>query len=71
MSFSETQYVNKGSHTALVNKCSSMSQLKGVGALRLSYMYDGSDENKLKIPPIEIFIEKKYKKYDMAQLSID
>jgi hypothetical protein len=36
-------------------------ELKGVAALRLGYIYDGTPESSSRIPPIEIFTKEKYK----------
>ncbi len=35
----------------------------------MSYLYDGSDKNKLEIPPIEIFQHNYYKKYKIPEIS--
>ena len=42
-------------------------ELKGVEALRLSYLYDGNDN--LPIPPVEIFVQNYYKKHTISNLS--
>ena len=39
----------------LVKKCLELSELKGIDALRLSYLYDGTNKESLTIPPIEVF----------------
>ena len=46
---------------ALVEKCADVAKLKGVEALRMSYMYDGTPNTN--IPPPDIFVQNNYKKY--------
>ena len=45
----------------LTEKCADVAKLKGVEALRMSYLYDGTPNTK--IPPLDIFVENNYKKY--------
>ena len=71
-SYTDTKYVNNGPYTELSKKCHSIAQLKGIEALRMSYLFDGEEDSfeKLEIPPIEIFVENHYKKYDIGDISI-
>ena len=52
---------NDGCHTDLVTKCSELAYLKGVHALRISYLYDGSPNQDLKMPDLSVFINNNYK----------
>ena len=47
----------------LIRKCSEAYQLKGVDAVRLSYLYDGDKKKELKVPPMSLFTDNHYKKY--------
>lgn len=38
--------------------------LKGVDAVRMSYLYDGDKKKQLKIPPMTLFTDNHYKKYE-------
>lgn len=42
-------------------------ELKGVEALRLSYLYDASEN--LPIPPADIFVKNHYKKHSFSDIS--
>ena len=41
----------RASQLALVKACTEIADLKGIEALRLSYLYDGSKKDELKLPP--------------------
>ena len=58
-------------HKELVKKCSELAQVKGVEALRLGYLYDGTRLSEIKIPPLEIFVDNECKKYLIPDISID
>ena len=47
----------------LIQKCLKLTQLKGVEALRLKYLYDGRENGQLEVPDISIFTENQYKKH--------
>ena len=51
----------------MVEKCFKFVELKGVEALRLSYLYDGSEN--LPLPPVDIFVKNNYKKHDFENIS--
>jgi hypothetical protein len=53
----------------MVAKLSELVQLKGIDALRLNQLYDGSSKEDLKIPPIEMFTKNNYKDYKIADMS--
>ena len=53
----------------IINKCYELAQLKGVQALRLSYLHDGEFQD-LKIPPIDIFVKNKYKNHKIPEISL-
>ena len=56
---------------SLIRKCCAIVDLKGVEALRLSYLYDGQTPfDQLKIPPVEIFHENYYRKYNIPDIPI-
>ena len=59
------------SHLELVKKCSETVLLKGIEALRLSYLYDGSTKEDLKIPPLEIYVENQYKKFNIPNVEFE
>ena len=44
-------------------KCIEFVELEGIQALRLTYLYDGTESSASKIPPIEVFTKEEYKKY--------
>ena len=47
----------------LQENCIELFLLKGLSALRLSFLYDGTYESALKVPNKELFINNEYKKY--------
>jgi len=49
-------------------QCQEFAKLKGIQALRLSYLYYGDDEI-FEIPPISVFVENTYKQHKIADLS--
>ena len=36
----------------------------------MSYLYDGRNKSDLEIPPLDIFVQNEYKKYDIPDLSV-
>ena len=54
----------------MVHQCFNIVSLKGIEALRLSYLEDDK-EKELMIPPLKIFVENNYKKYKIPEISID
>ena len=56
------------SHLELVKACTEIVHLKGIEALRLSYLYDGSKKEELKLPPQEIYVENQYKKLNVPNI---
>ena len=63
--------IHDSGHTELVKKCSDIAQLKGIQALRMSYLYDGQTGREATIPPLKIFVENHYKKYRIPDISIE
>jgi len=53
--------------TTLVEKCADVAKLKGVEALRMSYLYDGTPNSK--IPPLDIFVQNNYQQYSIPDIS--
>jgi len=53
----------------LIRKCAEV-QLKGVDAVRLSYLFDGDKKKELKVPPMSLFTDNHYKKHQ-ADLPMD
>ena len=47
--------------------CKEVAQLKGIKALRLSYLFGGLSDQ---IPPKEIFTHNFYKKYEIPDHSV-
>ena len=47
----------------LLQKCTEIVLQKGIKALRISYLYDGSNKANLETPPIDIFVNNQAKKY--------
>lgn len=56
----------------MAEKCVKLLNIKGIDALRLSYLFNGDYEN-LKIPSNDIYTENYYKKYqnEIKDLSMD
>ena len=56
MSFTpNSSLVSDSAHTELVKKCSDLAQLRGIEALRMSYLYHGGGskiEDEHRIPPV-------------------
>ena len=50
-----------------VDKCMQYVKLKGIQALRLSYLNGGNRTHE--IPPIEIYLENYYKEYQFPTIS--
>ena len=48
-----------------------MSLLKGVEALRLSYLFDGQKDKEIKIPPLDVFVSNKYKEHDVPDIQYE
>ena len=48
-----------------------ISLYKGVEALRLSYLFDGQKDKEMKIPPLDVFVSNKYKKYDVPEIQYE
>ena len=61
---------NDSSYTSLMKQCQEIAQLRGVEACRMSYLYDGSDKEELEIPPIEIFVNNYYRKWQIPDMHI-
>ena len=56
----------------MVKECMGLLEQKGVQALRMGYLYDGVHKEDLKIPDeLDIFVENKYKKYDIPDISVE
>ena len=47
----------------LQENCIELFLLKGLSALRLSFLYDGTHESASKVPDKELFVNNEYKKY--------
>lgn len=58
------------SYSELVNRCSDLARLKGIEALRMSYLFDGAAAADLAIPPLEIYVQNYYKKYQIPDIPI-
>ena len=54
--------------TELTEKCLALYKLKGIEALRLSYLCDGENINE-SIPPDNLYVSSAYKKYKLKKLS--
>jgi hypothetical protein len=52
-------------------KCHDLSLLNGIEALRMNFLYDGCNNEDLKIPIMDIFFHNNYKKYTKVNLSIE
>jgi hypothetical protein len=61
--FIDPVYMADNTHTDLTSMCSNLHQLKGLEALKISYLYDGRSKSSLKLPPMELFTQNKYKKF--------
>ena len=53
----------------LTKNCIDVAQLKGVEAYRMSFLYAGGDKSDLKIPPLDIFTDNHYKKYNIPDIN--
>ena len=51
----------------LIRKCAEVYKLKGLDAVRLTYLFDGDKKKDLKVPPLSLFTDNHYKQY-MADL---
>ena len=49
--------------TDLIRKCGELYGLRGLDAVRLSYLYDGDKKKELKVPPMSLFTDSHYKQY--------
>ena len=59
----ENKYIVINSvNSDIVKQCTDLTTLKAIQALRLSYLYDGSCD--LRIPPLDIFVDNHYKKFN-------
>ena len=45
----------------LISRCRELYKLKGLDAVRLSYLYDGNKKKDLKVPPMSLFLDNHYK----------
>ena len=63
-------HIKDGSRTEIVKKCWDISQLKGIEALRLSYLHDGTNKENIPIPPLDIFVQTHYKQYEIEDIPI-
>ena len=50
--------------TKLVKKLAYINQLRGIEAMRISYLYDGDSKEADVIPQLSMFVQTYYKKYD-------
>ena len=53
-----------------MKQCQEIAQLRGVEAIRMSYLYDGSDKEELEIPPIEVFVNNYNRKWQIPDIHI-
>lgn len=52
-------------------KCVNLLEFKGVEALRIGHLYDGTPQKEdEKVPDLSIFIENKYKNHEMPDVSM-
>ena len=58
-----------GDNKKMLEICSDIMQYKGINALRLSLLSDGSNEN-LEIPSIDIYTKNEYKSHKIPDLDI-
>lgn len=65
--FGGSENIEDKAYNKLGWECSSIMQLKGIKALRLSYLFGGLSD---KIPPREIFSHNHYKNYEIPDLSV-
>ena len=65
----EENVIDHLDNSSAVQKCVQYNLEKGISALRLSYLYDGTP-TKI-IPPIEIFTQNTYKKYKIPNMTAD
>ena len=52
----------------MAKKCEELYELKGIQALRMCYLYDGTPDSG-DIPPVEIFSSNYYKQYEIKNIS--
>jgi len=45
----------------LIRKCAELYNLKGVDAVRMSYLFDGDKKKEWKVPPMSLFTDNHYK----------
>ena len=70
-SIQQKNTVNKELYEDLIHKCHMHAQVKGVYALRMSYLYDGTEKSTLRIPPVSIFTHNEYKQYTIPDISFE
>jgi len=64
-------YCTDDADIMLIQKCTDLTQLKGIQAKRLSYLYDGTNFEQLQIPPLSIYVENQYKKYSVSEITTE
>lgn len=57
--------------SSLIESAINVCDLKGVNALRMSYLYGGGKAKTTKVPPLEIFVNNNYKNYEIPKLSLE
>ena len=61
--------VKTGKFVELSKKCMELINLKGQHAVRLSYLYNGTNK-KLKVPKVDVFTKNNYKGYQLKDISM-
>ena len=64
-------YCTDDADVMLTQKCTDIAQLKGVEAKRLSFLYDGTNQENLEIPPLRLYTYNGYKKYNYPNFTTD
>ena len=62
--------INDSSYTSMMKQCQEIARGGGVEAIRLSYLYDGTNKDELEIPPIEVFVNNHYRKWQIPDMHI-
>lgn len=72
-SLSPDRTIHYGDQTDLIKQCTDLSKLKGIDALRLSHLFDGSmyDLKRKPLPPLEIFVRNHYQQYEIPDVSVE
>jgi len=69
-SYLDKKCINHGENTDLFKECANILQLRGIEALRMSYLYDGTNTIVHKIPDKKIFVSNHYKNLNIPYISL-